>query len=895
MDAARWERIQEIFHRVSDLPAGERQEQLRAACAGDETLLVDLSRMLDGDAPDGSILDGGLPTVARTLLDPAPVFCAETAFGPYRIVKLIGEGGMGVVYLARREDIGSLVAIKLLRDGLLSPDRRQRFASEQKTLARLEHPLIAQIHDAGTLDDGTPWFVMEYVEGTPVTEYCREHGLGVEQKLRLFRTVSEAVQYAHRQAIMHRDLKPSNILVKADGAVKLLDFGIAKQLSGAELPLEQTLTALRPMTLPYASPEQVRGDLLGTASDVYSLGVILYELLTGELPFDFSNKSAAEAEQMILEREPEPPSAVVRRASKSGASRRAVEPGKAAWSELDVLCLTAMHKDPQRRYRSAEALIRDIDHYLRAEPLEARPDSLRYRLGKFVRRNRRILAATVSISAIFVALVVFFVARLATARNAAQAETNRTQRIERFMLNLFDGGDKTVGPAGSLSAVALLDRGVQNARTLNSEPSVQAELYQTLGNMYQKLGKYEQADQLFHASLNRRKSISGADSRDVADSMLALGALRLDQGQLAEAERMVREGLAIDRRRLPPEDPSIAKASSALGRILEERGAYDEAVKVLDETIRLQSAKNEITTDLSESINELATAHSYLGHVAVADSLYRRALAMDRQLYGAVHPRVADDYYNLGLVQHDLGNNQQAEQYYRQALAIKQSWYGKEHPDTALIMAALGQALSYEGKYDEAASVLEEAVGIQERIFGKVHPQLAMGLNVLGLLELKRGHLDEAEKDFTRMADINRAVYDDRHYLVGIALLNLGEVYIQKNDYARAERSLRDALARFKEKLPPSHPNTALAEIKLGHTLTLEKRYPEAEGHLSAGYEVLLKQPGAQADRIRNVRKDLLVVYQAENQPEKARKLEAELGAAAAEQASKQASNPAKH
>ena len=603
--------------------------------------------------------------------------------------------------------------------------------------------------------------------------------------------------------------------------------------------------------------------------------------MTGQLPFDFSNLSPGECEQLILQREPEPPSAVA----------KGISLPKSAWGELDVLCLTAMHKDLQRRYRSAEALIRDIDHYLKGEPLEARPDSLRYRLGKFMRRNRRVLAAATAVLAIFIALVVFFVVRLAKARTAALAEATRTQRIERFMLNLFDGGDKTVGPAGSLPAVALLDRGVQNARTLNGEPAVQAELYQTLGNMYQKLGKYDQADSLLRSSLDRRKSIAGSDSPDVADSLVALGALRLDQGQLAEAERLVREGLAIDQRRLSPQDPSRTKAASALGRIEEERGAYDEAVKTLDETIRLQSAKNEISTDLSESINELATAHYYLGHFALADALYRRGLAMDRRLYGAVHPRVADDFYDMGLVQHDLGDNRQAEQDYRQALEIKQSWYGKEHPDTALIMAAVGQALVYQGRYDEAAGFLQEALGIQERIFGKVHPQVAMGLNVLGLLELRRGRLSAAEQDFTRMADINRAVYDDRHYLVGIALLNLGEVYLEEKNIARADRSYRDALARFAEKLPPGHLNTAIAQVRLGHTLVLERQYKEAEGHLLTGYEALAKQSGPQTSRIQNARKDLVTVYEALNQPDQAKKFQAQLAAAAPEQAS----NSTKH
>jgi len=867
MDRTRWEHIEEIFHRVSDLPPSERHYSLRAACAGDTALLAELEAMLAEDANGESILNGGLPSLAQTLLDSPHALSAERDFGPYRIIKPLGEGGMGVVYLAKREDIGSLVAIKLLRGGLLSPDRRRRFASEQKTLAQLQHPLIAQIHDAGTLDDGTPWFVMEYVEGRPITDYCQEHASSINERLRLFRSVCEAVQYAHGQAVMHRDLKPSNILVKADGTVKLLDFGIAKQLQNTgEQQAEQTITALRPMTLPYASPEQIRGEPLGTQSDVYSLGVLLCELVTGQLPFNFSNRSPTEAEQIILGSDPEPPSAIAKRTSAQP------ETSKSAWADLDVLCLTAMHKDLQRRYRSVEALIRDIDHYLKGEPLEARPDSLRYRLSKFVGRNRRALAITAAVCVIFIGVVVFFVVRLAKARNAALAETTRTQRIERFMLNLFDGGDKTVGPSGSLPAVALLDRGVQNARTLSAEPIVQAELYQTLGNMYQKLGKYDQADSLLRSSLDRRKAIAGPDSPDFGGGLVALGLLRQDQGQLAEAERLVRQGLAIDRRRLPPEAPAVAKAESALGRILEQRGAYDEAVKSLDEAVRVQSAQGDLTTDLSDSINELGIANEYQGHYAIADSLYRRALAMDRQLYGAVHPRVADDLYSIGAVQHDLGNDRQAEQYYRQALGIKQSWYGKEHPDSALMMAALGESLVYQGRLDDAAPVLQEALAIQEQLFGKVHPQVAEGLNVLGVLELKRGHLDEAEKDFARMADIDRAAYGNRHYLLGIALVNLGDVYLEKKDNARAEHTYREALASFTEKLPPGHPSTAIAQIRLGHVLLLERQYKEAESRLLAGYEVLIKQPSPPAARIQKARADLAALYGELNQHDQAKK-----------------------
>ena len=883
MDSGRWAQIEALFQGAADLAPSEQSSYLQTACAGDQALMDEVLAMLSEDARGKSLLDSDLPNVAHAMLGSSPPTFSSTEFGPYRIVKVLGEGGMGVVYLAERQDIGSVVAIKLLRDAFLSPARRARFASEQRTLAQLEHPLVVPILDAGTLADGTPWFVMPYVEGVPITEYCAAHESTISERLSLIRAVCDAVQYAHSQAILHRDLKPSNILVRPDGTVRLLDFGIAKRLEGDE-PVNETRTALRPMTLGYAAPEQIRGERLGTQTDVYSLGVVLYELLTGRLPFDFSNLSQGECEQIIVQQEPEAPSAIVRQMERTpGESKFILQAGKTAWSDLDVLCLTAMHKDPQRRYRSIEALARDIDHYLKGEPLEAKPDSIRYRFGKFVTRNRRALAATAAVCALMLAVVIFFAVRLSRVRSAELADATRTQRIERFMLNLFDGGDNPAGPADSLKVVTLLDRGARNAETLKSEPAVQAELYQTLGGIYQKLGKLDQADSLMNSALEQRKSLAGADSGDVGNGMVALGLLRLDQGKTEEAERLAREGLAMDRRHLRPNDPAVARATFALGHVLEERGNYDEAIKNLEEAVRLQSAHGETTTDLSDSITALATAQYYLGHYESAGALYQRALDMDTQLYGAVYPRVGDDFYGLGIVQHSLDHDARAEQYYREALAIKQAWYGNEHPDTALIMAAVGQSLIYQKKYDEAAPLLQEALSIQEHIFGKNHPQVAQGLNILGVLELKRGHLKDAAADFQRMADINRAAYGDRHYLVAVALMNLGQVNLEEKNYPAAEQFYTQALDRLTEKLPPNHPNTAITQNQLGHILVLEKRYREAEPHLVAAYEVMTKQAAPPAVRVQTARQDLVTVYESLKQPEKAAKYRTELAANTAE------------
>jgi serine/threonine-protein kinase len=881
MDSTRWERIQTLFHDTADLPKLEQHTFLKAACGDDEGLVADVLALLEEDIRGGSLLDRDLAQVAHDVLDEAVLTSLSfKEFGPYRIKEALGEGGMGVVYLAERADLGSLVAIKILRDAWLSPARRERFASEQRTLAQLNHPSIARLYDADTLADGTPWFVMEYVEGVPLTEYCDKRACSIEERLQLFRSVCEAVQYAHQHAVIHRDLKPSNILVKPDGTVRLLDFGIAKQLESLETPAgkNQTMTGLRLMTPAYAAPEQIRGDRIGIHTDVYSLGVILYELLAGEIPFDLSKLTPGEAEAMILGQNPEKASAVAKRMTETlGPNPHVPTASKAAWADLDVLCLTAMHKDTQRRYQSVEALIRDIDHYLKGEPLEARPDSLRYKLGKFVRRNRRAVSAAVMVFTIVVGLVVFFTVRLAKARNAALEEAARTQRIQRFMMNLFQGGDESVGPGDSMRVVTLLDRGVQEAQSLNSDPKVQAELYETLGTIYEQLGKFDQADSLLHSALERRKSLFGQNSTEVAESLVALGQMRSDQAQYDEAEQFIRQGLEMSKRHLPPTHPAVGKAMYSLGEVFVNQGKYDQGIQVLDQAVRIQSAPSGVAADLAASLTELANAQFYAGHLDISNSLNLRVVAMDRQLYGERHPNVAEDLINLGAIQSEWGHYAETERYYRQALDIIQSFYGKVHPETASVMTILGRSLNAQGRFNEAADMLREALGIQERVYGKVHPRVASAVGELGKVAMQQGKLDEAEVDFRRQADIYRTVYKGKHFYIGSALANLGGVYMERKQYAPAERSFRDALQIYAETLPPDHLNVAIARIKLGRALIPQHRYGDAEVESLAGYGILMKGTNPPVNWLQNARKDLVEEYEALHQPEKAAKFQAEL------------------
>ncbi|HVF39583.1 MAG TPA: serine/threonine-protein kinase, partial [Gemmatimonadaceae bacterium] len=728
MDHANWEKTESLFQRAADLPEADRRAFLEKECGHDPTLLADVLALLEADANSSSILDRGLAHIASQVIQSnnAAGSGVPREFGPYRVKQVLGEGGMGIVYLADRPDLGSLVAIKILRDAWLSPGRRARFSAEQRTLAQLNHPSIARLYDSGSLAEGTPWFVMEYVEGTAITEYCRQNASTLAERLRLFRDVCEAVQHAHSHLIVHRDLKPSNILVRSDGSVKLLDFGISKQLESLDDDAEQTKTSVRMMTPAYAAPEQIRGDRVGTHTDVYSLGVILYELLVGRLPFDLSNRSPSEAERIVLEREAEKPSTAAARMRHVATEMdylRTISSG--AWTDLDVLCLTAMHKDVGRRYRNVDALVRDIDNFVKQQPLEARADTARYRMGKFVSRNRRPLAAGLTVMTAAIALTIFYTARLAAARNTALAEASRSERIQKFTLNLLQGGDELVGPADSLRVVTLIDRGVKEARSLTREPSMQAELYETLGTISLKLGNMERADTLLRLSLDQRRSLRGSDHPDVAKSLIALGELHSAQARYDSAEMLVTRGLDMMKRHLPVAHPGIAKAGATLGQVLEEKGDYDRAIAVLDETLRLQGASGAVTPELAFTITELANSHFYAGNYAASDSLNRRVMEMDKELYGAKHPSVANDLVNLGAIQFEGGKFAEAERYYREALAIMQPWYGENHPATAANLTMLGRSLVSQKRLDEAVTVLERSVAINERVFGEIHPRVA--------------------------------------------------------------------------------------------------------------------------------------------------------------------------
>ena len=845
MRAERWEEVQRIFHRALELDETERREFIRRAVGGDPDLEREILALLEIDETGRSPLDGGVEALAEAVLGgPAEV---PKKIGPYRILELLGEGGMGVVYKARREDLNTVVAIKFLLDARLSPQRRERFLREERMLGRLHHPSVCALHDAGLLKDGTPYFVMEYVDGLPLTQYCERYACGLRERLRLFREVGDAVRHAHGRMLIHRDLKPSNILATRNSddsgpTVKLLDFGIAKQtaVEGAE---PATRTVMGMMTPAYAAPEQLRGKDLGTHTDVYSLGVVLYELLTGELPFSVADKSPLEAAEIMESKVPTPPSVTAKESHRAPSFVDSV-PAR-DWADLDVLCLTAIHPDVERRYRSVDALVGDLDRFLSGNPLEARPDSARYRIRKFLRRHRKPVAAIALTGMAIAALLAFYTWQLSQARDQALAEAARTQRVQNFTLDLFQGGDELAGPRQGLDVSTLLERGVREAQALDSEPAIQAELFQTLGNVYRKMGHLELAEPLIRKALDARRSGVGMDHPDVAESIGTLGELLSEKGEMEQGELLARQALDIATRSLPKKHPRLAAAHEALGAVLIRRGRYDDAFVELEQALAVRESASS-HRELMECLGQLANAHFYAGNYEQSDSINLRILEMARERLGENHPRYATSLMNLAGSRIWLGYPEEAEKLYREALQINLDYHGREHPTVASNLSLLGTALAELDREEEARGLMTEALEITEQVYGPDHNEVALVLNKLARLDMSQGLLDGAERGFRRELQIYRRTYGDEHVRTAAGWSNVASTQYRRKLYADSETSMRRAVETFAAALKPDHVDLAIARIKLGQLLVAREQYDEAIQQMNQGLEVMEAQTNPQ-------------------------------------------------
>jgi eukaryotic-like serine/threonine-protein kinase len=695
------------------------------------------------------------------------------SIGPYRLIQMLGAGGMGEVWRAEQtEPFHRIVALKVIKPGMDTKAVVARFDSERQALALMEHPNIAKVFDAGATPAGRPYFVMEYVPGIRITAYCDKHCLTIKERLGLFMQVCEGVQHAHQKAIIHRDLKPSNVLVEEldqKPVPKIIDFGLAKA-AGQRLTEMTMFTEVGAMvgTPAYMSPEQADSSErnIDTRTDVYSLGVILYELLAGALPFGSQELRVAGTEGMlqnIRQQEPTRPSTKVKSLGDSSgdvAVKRREEPLSLARhlrGELDWITLKALEKDRARRYGSPSELAADIERYLHNQPVLAGPPSTTYRVSKFIRRHRFGVGVATAAAVLLIAIAATMAVqarRIAKERDRANREAETSKRVSGFMTSMFKVSDPGEARGNSIKAREILDKASKDIHTgLSKDPEVQAQLMHVMGGVYDNLGLYPQAQSLFADAIDIRRRVLGPEHPETLRSMSKLaGALR-EQGRYPEAEKLQRETLDILRRVLGPEHPDTLASLSQLAAILYYEARYGEAEK-----------------------------------------LGREALDAERRVLGPEYPDTLWSMSILASVFFDEGRLTDAENLYREGLDIRRRVFGPEHPDTLSLMDGYATTLAQEHRHDEAEKLLRETLSVRRRVLGADHRDTLMSMNNLANIFFLEGHYGEAEKLQHEALDIQRRILGPNHPDTAMSTYNLGGIALHNGKRNQALSLLREAV-----------------------------------------------------------------------------------------------------
>lgn len=760
----RWNRIQSVLEQALELDRAELASFLERTCAGDQELRREIESLIAADRSAPEFLDG------RAFELPVQPASTNTSLlgrriGPYRVSREIGKGGMSVVYAGERADgqFEQHVAIKVLPQDPSTAELAERFHIERRILGSLDHRAIVHIFDAGVLDDGRPYLVMEYIEGKRIDAWCDARRLPIDDRLRLFRQVLDAVAYAHRALVVHRDLKPDNVLVDQEGNARLLDFGIAKLLDeqdpSAALP---TRTGLRAMTPEYAAPEQLRGDRITTACDIYALGVLFYELIAGHRPYHLRAITPYAVERAILESDPARPSDAVRRiqrntddAAQAIAAARRTEPFRLSNTldgDLDAIALKALRKEPEERYVSADAFADDIDRYLGSQPVLARRGSRAYRIRKFVRRHRiGVGVAAASAALILGASAVIAASRVSAekARVQAEREARTAHEVTDFLIGLFAGSDPYENLGDSVSARTLLERGRERiGQELLGEPLVRASLLDAIGRVYSGLGRYEAADTLLRQAAELRVAELGPDDISLAESYHALGRNRIAWRDFAGALDNLERALAVHER-LANGDSARLIIMASLAVPLREIGQPDSARKLLEQVLANDRARGDSTSlaHLGHRLNLGATLRA-ADDLEGAMAIYRDLLPRLRETAGTDHPHYSTALNNAAYLHSRLGEWAEAVPLYREALDIALPILGPGHPRIHLLQANLASALYESGSPDQALAILDDRLASTRLAFPGGHWRVGSAQAGIGKLLTNIGRFEAAETAF---------------------------------------------------------------------------------------------------------------------------------------------------
>jgi eukaryotic-like serine/threonine-protein kinase len=785
--------------------------------------------------------------------------------GPYRVLRTLGVGGMGEVYLAERADaqFEQQVAIKVVHGGALAVGMHSRLKLERQILAQLDHPNIAHLLDGGALPDGSAYLVMEYVDGLAIDAHCDSNLLGINARLKLFQTVCAAVHYAHQNLIVHRDLKPSNILVTASGVPKLLDFGIAKLLDdrqAARHAVEMTQADIRIMTPDHASPEQVRGQLITTSSDVYVLGVLLYRLLCGSGPMLITSMRLTEIERAICEKDPPLPSQTLKSedsaSSQSIAQARGVTPNRLRRTlsgDLDNIVLKAMRKEPARRYASAQQMASDIQRYLDGRPVIAHPDTLSYRSAKFVRRHWLPVTAGISAALLVVAFgtttylqsrrIAAERDRVAQQRERAERERTRAEEVSSFLINLFKLSDPSENRGNQVTARELLDSGAARLRAgLQDQPATRAALLSTVGTVYDSLGQYRDALPLLNEALQLQEQ-----THDISrvETLLELGRAYIGAGDLPAAEAPLQQALHLAQSAAGPNSVATGHALWTLGMLRFQQGQISQAKELYIRSLAILESSKAAETDVSPVLSDLASAYISGQQWILAKQAYERALEIDRRVLGDDHPKVAFRLQNLAIVAQNSGELNEAEALYRDALQRDERSYGDRHPETAVTKGNYGLLLQREGRLAEAEPLLRDALSMRLSLYGPEHYKVGYARVSLAILLHDKGDLAGSESEFRQALAIYDKSLPANHLYRASLLMYFARLLVDRGKYPEAQAMSYESIGIWSATLPSSSATVAQAHAIHAYALEHLGRSREAAEELDAAVPILVKVRGA--------------------------------------------------
>jgi serine/threonine-protein kinase len=835
--------------RALEIPITQRDSWLAALESSEPGIAAEIRRLLAAQSHESFASFLNEP-VAR---GPESGGLTGQLIGSFRVLRAIGQGGMATVYLAERADghYSQQVALKVLRFGLAGSQAQLHFAQERQILASLDHQSIARLIDAGVTTTGLPYCAMEYVEGVAIDRYCDEQQLDIDARLQLFIKVAEALQYAHRHLIVHRDLKPSNILVTHAGEVKLLDFGIAKLLAPNTLEhaAPPTRDGLRLMTPQYASPEQVLGRAITTATDIHQLGFLLYRLLTGRDPYAVRGQMPIDAFRIICETEPMVPSVALDHAQPDDETQaitianisaaRATSPARLRRSlrdDLDAILLKALRKEPAQRYASVEWLIDDIQRHRRGLTVRAYRGVWLYRAVKFSRRHATVLAVAGIAILTIVSLTAWYTVQLANQRNWAQLEAASATQIAEFLASVFRGSSSRVANGGT-TARELLDRGAERIETeLALQPEIKARLLNVIGDVYVQYDLSDQAQPLLERALQQNTQLFGGTSKEVADSLATLATLASKRDDLRKAQDLYERALLIREHILGPDHVATADTLSALATTFLRLGDSVAALRSAEKAIDIyQAAVGPDDERILSTINILATASADAGNLQRARTLFEQLLPRIERSLGRTHRNYAAALGNLAYAKVELGDYQGAEEQLKRSIQIYERLYGPGHGSINIRRVVLGILLHYTGRFSESMATLEHAIESQRRVAGPGDRLEAHALVAMGLMLRSRGDLDQALQRLEAALAIHRRVVGTAHDDYAGVLLDYGELQLEMNNLSVATAALNDALAIFRSSRVPNHYETAMARhahglllLRTGHPAQAETEIREA-------------------------------------------------------------------